>query len=34
MREGVGGGFGAGESEERWKGLSGEGIRDTLEERC
>lgn len=34
MRESVSGGFGAREGEERWEGLGGKGIRDTLEERC
>ena len=32
MREGVGGGFGAGEGEERWERLGGEGVGYALEE--
>lgn len=34
MRESVGGGFGGGEGEERWEGLSGESVGYALEERC
>ena len=34
LREGVCGGFGAEEGEERWEGLGREGVGYALEERC